>query len=313
MKTFHGLAALFLLALLAACAGTEPATDIPEPVAFPAPVDTLVTDQFARCEGIAFNGRGDLYVAGDKALWRISPAGDAERLCTLYSNLGLAPIGEEDLLMADFGRTSAFNGVPRRDGIIWRIPPAGKRTRLVKKGIIDPNFIVVRPDGTLLVSDDSLNEIWKVDTDGQLTLFTDAINCPNGMVLDRNGTALYVAQIFDGITPIVWDDRIWKLPLGRSGQITGPPELLAQVGSGHDGLAMDIHGRIYSASNNSGQILRIDPGDGSVTVICEGVDGVASLAFGQGAFDHRAIYATNHRTGDVFSVHAGVEGAPLHR
>ena len=314
MKTKYAAPALMVLcALLSACATVPPGPHTPEPVVFPAPVDTLVADEFARCEGLAFNGEGDLYVAGDKALWRVEPDGTAHRLCTLFSNLGVAPIGERDLLVADFGRTSAFDGTPRRDGIIWRITPEGERRRLVKKGIIDPNFIVVRRDGSLLVSDDSVNEIWLVAPDGTLRMFSDEIHNPNGMVLAQDGRSLYVAQIFDGITPIVWDDRIWRIPLTRGGRPDGEPELVAQAGSGHDGLAADIHGRLYSASNNSGQILRIDPEDGTVVVICEGVEGVASLAFGQGAFDHEAIYATNHRTGLVFSVHVGVEGAPLHR
>ncbi len=312
--------ARLLLALCAAvfvaagCPSSGPgATAIPEPIAFPAAVDTLVAHEFSRCEGIAFNGRGDLYVSGDKALWRVGPDGSAERLCSLFSNLGVTAVGDEDVLVADFGRTSAFNGTPRRDGIVWRVTPAGERTRIVKKGIIDPNFIVLRPDGSFLVSDDAVNEIWHVSTAGELTLFTDAIGNPNGMVVAPDGRTLYVAQIFDGISPIVWDDRIWKLPLDETGWPAGPPEVLVAAGEGHDGLAMDIHGRVYTASNNTGQILRIDPSDGAVTVICEGVAGVASLAFGRGDFDHRAIYGTSMRSGLLFSVHVGVEGATLVR
>ncbi|MCP4573955.1 MAG: SMP-30/gluconolactonase/LRE family protein [bacterium] len=306
--------ALPLFVMLTACASSgPPIPDIPEPVAFPAPVDTLVADEFARCEGIAFNGQGDLYVSGDKALWRVALDGSVERLGTYFSNLGLAAIGERDILFADFGRTSAFNGNPRRDGIVWRVTPEGKRTRLVKKGITDPNFIVVRPDGSFLVSDDSTNEIWHVSTAGELTLFSDAVNCPNGMVVSPDGRTLYVAQIFDGIDPIVWDDRIWKLPLDESGWPAGPPELLAATGEGHDGLAMDVHGRVYTASNHTNQILRIDPSNGEIVVICEGVDGVASLAFGRGEFDHEAIYGTTMRAGFVFSVHVGVEGFELVR
>jgi len=308
---------LILYAALLGAAGCAssgpPIADIPEPVAFPAPVDTLVADEFARCEGIAFNGEGDLYVSGDKALWRISPDGSAERLGTYFSNLGLAAVGERDILFADFGRASAFDGNPRRDGIVWRVTPEGKRSRVVKKGIIDPNFIVVRSDGSFLVSDDSINEIWHVAPGGELTLFCNAINGPNGMVVSPDGRTLYVAQIFDGIRPIVWDDRIWKLPLDETDWPAGPPELLAATGEGHDGLAMDVHGRVYTASNHTNQVLRIDPRDGAVTVICENVEGVASLAFGQGEFDHEAIYGTTMRSGIVFSVHVGVEGYPLVR
>lgn len=310
--------ALIALAALLACtgcgsSGPHPLGPPPDTVAFPAAVDTVVAGEFTRCEGIAFNGRGDLYVAGDKALWRVARDGSLTRLCTLFSNLGLAPVGEEDILMADFGRVSAFDGYPRRDGIVWRITPAGVRTRIVSKGIIDPNFIVLRPDGSLLVSDDSVNEIWHVAPDGALTLFSDAIHNPNGMAVSPDGRTLYVAQIFAGIAPIVWDNRIWKLPLGEDGWPAGPPEVLAAVGEGHDGLALDAYGRVYTAANNSGEILRIDPDSGEVVVVATGVEGVASLAFGQGAWDHEAIYATNHRTGIVFSVHVGVAGAPLQR
>lgn len=319
MSRFRPCAALSVLCVVlvaTGCATSGPRAPAPAPadtVVFPAPVDTLVSGEFARCEGIAFNGRRDLYVAADKAVWRVAADGSVTRLCTLFTNLGLAAIGEEDVLMADFGLASAFDGVPRRDGIVWRITPEGKRTRIVKKGIIDPNFIVVRPDGSLLVSDDSVNEIWHVSPSGELTLFTDTINNPNGMAVSLDGRTLYVAQIFDGINPIVWDNRIWALPLDESGQPAGAPTVLAAVGEGHDGLAMDRYGRVYTASNNSGEILRIDPTSGEVTVICDNVWGVASLAFGQGEFDPQAIYMTNFRTGNVCVVHVGVEGAELYR
>lgn len=313
-RLFVLLCCALLIATGCASSG-PPATEVPaaDTVSFPAPVDTLVGDEFTRCEGITFNGEGTLFVAGDKALWRVATDGSVERLGTYFSNLGLAAYGERDILFADFGRASAFNGSPVRDGIVWQVTPEGKRTRVVKKGIIDPNFVVVREDGSFLVSDDSTNEIWHVSADGELTLFSDAIDCPNGMVLSPDGRTLYVAQIFKSIGPVVWDDRIWKLPLDESGWPGGPPELLIATGEGHDGLAMDVHGRIYTASNHTNQVLRIDPDSGEVIVICEGVDGVASLAFGQGAFDHQAIYGTTMRAGIVFSVHVGVEGFPLVR
>lgn len=308
------MACLGLLVVLGGCAhGDDGGRARGREPLFPARVDTLVSGRFARCEGIAFNGLGDLYVTGDKALWRIGTDGSIERICTMYSNLGLAPVGESDVLAADFGPTSAFNGMPGRDGIVWRVSPGGERTRVVSGGIVDPNFIVVRPDGSLLVSDDAVNEIWHVSRTGKLTLFCNAIGNPNGMVVSPDGRDLYVAQIFDGINPIVWDNRVWRLPLDEKGWPAAAPELLVAAGEGHDGLAMDAFGRVYTASNNSGQILRIDPRDGSVTVVCEGVDGVASLAFGRGAFDHTSIYATNHRNGLVFFVRVGVAGAQLAR
>ncbi len=268
-------------------------------------MNVLITGKFARCEGISFNGEGKLFVTCDRGLWQVERDGGAYLLATLYSNLGLAPIGERDLLVADFGPTNAFDHGPNSDGIVWRATPDGDLEE-VATGIGDPNFIAVLEDGSFLVSDDAVDEIWRV-VKGASELVSTAVNHPNGMVVSLDGSELFVAQIFDGIDPIVWDNRIWRLPL-TDGVIGNEAGLLCECGEGHDGLAMDRLGRIYSASNNSGEILRIDPASGEVVVVAEGIHGVASLAFGRGEFDNEAIYATNHRTGELLEINVGIGG-----
>jgi sugar lactone lactonase YvrE len=281
---------------------------------FPVAPTVLLGGAFQRCEGIAFNGEGNLYVAGDRALWRVSVGGEVTQIAELYSNLGLAPIGERDILMADFGPTNRFDTGPNDDGIVWRITPEGEKTRIVDGGLGDPNFVLVRPDGSFLVSDDATDEIFLIDTRGTLTLFTDAIGHPNGLALSADGSTLYVAQIFHSLRPLVIDDRVWALPLA-DGQPAGLPEVIARLGEGaaNDGLALDELGRIYVAANGAGQIWRIDPTTRETVLIAEGMPGVASLAFGAGEFDHQAIYATSTRTGRVWEVKVGVSGTPLHR
>ncbi len=280
---------------------------------FPVPATVIVDGKFDRCEGIAFNGEGDLYVAGNRALWRVGTAGDVTKIAELYTNLGLAPIGERDILMADFGPTNRFNHGPNADGIVWRITPEGEKSRVVDGGIGDPNFVLMLADGSFLVSDDATDEIFLVDTEGRVTLFTDAIGHPNGMALSADGSTLYVAQIFTSLRPLLIDDRVWALPL-EDGAPAGEPTVLARLGeqAANDGLTMDELGRIYVAANGQGKIWRIDPADGRATLIAEDMPGVASLAFGKGDFDHQAIYATSTRTGKVWEVKVGVGGAPLH-
>jgi sugar lactone lactonase YvrE len=293
-------------------AGQDRAPD--EQIDFPVTPTVLVDGKFQRCEGIAFNGEGDLYVAGNRALWRVSTDGEVAQVAELYSNLGLAPIGERDILMADFGPTNRFDTGPNDDGIVWRITPEGAKTRVVDGGIGDPNFALVRADGSFLVSDDATDEIFLVDPQGRLTLFTDAVGHPNGLALSADGSTLYVAQIFNSLRPLVIDDRVWALPL-EDGQPAGLPHVIARLGDGaaNDGLALDSLGRLYVAANGAGQIWRIDPTTRETMLIAEGMPGVASLAFGQGEFDHQAIYATSTRTGRVWEVKVGVGGAPLHR
>jgi sugar lactone lactonase YvrE len=277
---------------------------------FPVEPEILVDGEFERCEGIAFNGQSDLYVTGDKKLWRVDTEGNVTYVADMDSNLGLAAIGSENLLVADFGPTNGFDHGPNDDGVVWRISPDGTKEEAAT-GIGDPNFIVVREDLSFLVSDDAVNEIWLVETDGTTSLYTDAIDHPNGLAYSLDGQYLYVAQIFQGIDPIVWDNRIWQIRI-ENGEPTEDIEVLSNAGEGHDGLAMDSLGRVYTASNNSGEIIRIDPESGEEVVIAENLHGVASLAFGQGDFDHESIYATNHRNGRVYVVSVGVTGAELY-
>lgn len=281
---------------------------------FPAEARILVDGVFQRCEGIAFNGEGDLYVAGDAALWRVETTGDVTKIADMYSNLGLAPIGERDILMADFGPTNRFNLGPNADGIVWRVTPEGDTTRVVDGGIGDPNFVLVLADGSFLVTDDATDEILWVGEDGPPRLLTDAVGHPNGIALSNDGSTLYVAQIFESLRPMVTSGKVWAFPF-EEGDVAGLPVLLVDLGdrAANDGLALDEHGRVYVAANGFGQIWRVDPATAETVLIAEDMPGAASIAFGQGAFDPEAIYVTSTRTGRVWEVKVGAKGAALDR
>jgi sugar lactone lactonase YvrE len=300
--------------LVLVCFVATPLPSAGQEPSFPVEARVLVDGQFARCEGIAFNGEGDLYVAGNAALWRVGTDGSVTRIAEMYSNLGLAPIGERDILMADFGPTNRFDHGPNADGIVWRITPEGETTRVVDGGIGDPNFVLVLPDGGFLVSDDATDEIVLADTAGTVRLFTDAVGHPNGLALSADGSTLYVAQIFRSLRPLALDGRLWTVRI-VDGFAVGEPQVIAELGAraGNDGLALDERGRIYVAANVSGQVWRVDPASGEKVLIAENLPGVASLAFGRGDFDHTALYATSTRTGRVWEIVVGVRGAPLYR
>lgn len=281
---------------------------------FPVTPTVLVEGAFRRCEGIAFNGQGELFVAGNAALWHVARDGEPTKVADLYSNLGLAGIGERDILMADFGPTNRFDSGPNADGIVWRITPEGRKTRVLDGGIGDPNFVLVRDGGSFLVSDDATDEILLVRADGTSRLFTDAVGHPNGIALSPDGRVLYVAQIFESLRPLVFSGKLWAIPL-EDGDVAGLPELVVDLGddAGADGLALDEHGRVYVAANGQGRIWRVDPVTGEATIIAENMPGAASIAFGQGAFDGRSIFVTSTRTGNVWRVEVGARGLPLHR
>ena len=95
---------------------------------FPVKPTMLVQGKLQRSEGVAFNGEGDLYVSANSALWRVDTKGEPTKIVDLYSNLGLAPIGKRDILVADFGPTNAFAHGPNDDGMVWRVTPEGEKT-----------------------------------------------------------------------------------------------------------------------------------------------------------------------------------------
>jgi len=280
---------------------------------FPVKAEPLVSGKFQRCEGICFNGEGDLYVSGNRALWRVDTDGEVTKIAECDSNLGLAAIGERDVLYADFGPLNAFDHGTNHDGVVWRITPEGVKTKAAT-GIGDPNFVLVLEDRTFLVSDDATNEIFHVGKDGKTTIFTTAVNNPNGLALSLDGKTLYIAQIFDGIRPMVVDGRLWAMPL-QDNRPGGTPQVVADTGKrgANDGLAVDELGRIYIAANGAAKIYRYTPETGALDLIAKRMPGVASLAFGQGKFDHKCLYATSTRTGVVWKVPVGVRGAPLDR
>ncbi len=312
MKTLQWLAVLSgsLLALAALAQTTESV--------FPTEAELLVGDQFNGSEGIAFNGEGRLFVTANRALWEVMTDGSVRHITELYSNLGLAAIGDRDLLVADFGPTNAFRHDRNVDGIVWRITPEGDKTELIT-GIGDPNFVLVREDGSILVSDDATADIFVAEPGGEPLLYTTAVNHPNGLALTDDGKTLYVAQIFKSIRPVVRDDSLWAIDL-EDGKPKGAARLVARTGplAANDGLAMDAEGRVYIAANGpAGEIWRYDPDSGDLTLIADDVYGAASIAFGAGEFDHESIYvattSSQGRGGKIWRIRVGVTGQTLHR
>ncbi len=281
----------------------------------PVVAEVFVDEPFRGTEGITFNNEGRLFVAGDRAVWEVMPDGSTRKLADLDSNLGLAAFGDRDILAADFGPTNAFRQQRNNDGVVWRITPEGEKTPYIT-GLGDPNALVVRDDGSVLISDDATNEIFIFDQENGLRLFTTAVNHPNGIVLSHDRKTLYVAQIFKSIRPVIRDDSLWAIELGADGNpAPKAPQLAARTGpmAANDGLAIDKEGRIYIAANGpAGEVWRYDPVTENTTLISENIPGAASLVFGRGKFDRNSLYVTTTfsggRGGKVYRIETETTG-----
>lgn len=179
--------ASLLATVVGACA--RPGAEHRDVITLPLVPLALVSGQFRGAEGIAFTGEGRLFVTADRTLWEVLPDGTTRQVAALGSTVGLAPIGERDVLVAEFGAQVFPSAGPKRDGVVLRVTPEGL-VDTIAAGMGDPNFILVRRDRSLLVSDDFTNEIWEVTPEGTVRLFTSAINHPNGMVESPDGRFL---------------------------------------------------------------------------------------------------------------------------
>lgn len=279
----------------------------------PVKPDAFITE-FRAAEGLTFNAAGQLFIGANRGVSIVTPDGKVTRIADVNTHLGQAGIGARDILAADFGPTNIFRDGPNDDGVVWRITPEGSKT-VAATGIADPNFILVLPDRSWLVSDDGVDKIYRI-RDGKTEVWSSAVAYPNGLALSPDGRTLYVAQIFTQLKPIVFDNRIWSIPLTAGFDPAGPPVLLARTGNGGvDGLAIDESGFVYVADNQGGKIWRIDPKNGAITLVAEGMPNVASLVFGEGEFDRRAIYATSTEKGGgtIWKIRVGARGARLTR
>ena len=284
----------------------------PSDIEFPIKPEVFI-DQFRAAEGITFNSEGRLFIGANSSIWLAEPDGSVHKIADVHTHLGQAGIGSRDILAADFGPTNVFRDGPNDDGIVWRITPEGQKT-VVATGIADPNFILVLPDRSFLVSDDGTDKIYRIQGNS-VSVWSTAVPYPNGMALSRDESVLYVAQIFSALNPPVGDDRIWAIPL-KDGLPAGPPALAVRTGGSFvDGLVADEFGRIYIADNGAGKVWRFDPKSNELVLIAEGMPNVASLVFGEGDFEREAIYATSTMRGGgkIWKLRVGAKGARVYR
>ena len=93
-------------------------------ISFPV-TPSLFIDEFDGSEGITFNARGQLFIGANNGIYLVEPDGRHKRIADVHTHLGMARIGERDILAADFGPTNVFRDGPNNDGIVWRITPEG--------------------------------------------------------------------------------------------------------------------------------------------------------------------------------------------
>ncbi len=233
--------------------------------------------------GLAFDGRGDLFVAvatfdpATSGVYEIPKHGHVTRLP------GSEQIGLPNGLA--FDHRGALYATDSLNGAVWRLTPGAPATLLVQ----DP----------LLAGNGSFGF---------------------GIPLGANGIAYRHGGLYVSNTEL---GRIVRIPISAAGTagalqvVSEGPQLI-----GADGFQFDVHGNLYIALNVQNKLVRLTPG-GGLTVVATAADGLdfpASPLFGTGRGNRQTVFVTNFALGHanpadahpgVLSFPVGIPGMPL--
>jgi gluconolactonase len=208
------------------------------------PVDCFI-------EGPAFDRDGNLYVVDIPfgRIFRISPGGSWSLVVEYEgwpNGLKIAPDGR--ILVADY-----------MNGLIEVDPQSGAIRTLLRhrnsESFKGCNDLHIASNGDIYFTDqgqtglqDPTGRVYRLRRDGRLDSLITNGPSPNGLVLDREETVLFVAM--------TRDNSVWRVPLAKDGGVAKVGRFASFFGtSGPDGLTMDSEGRLFVAHASLGHVF----------------------------------------------------------
>lgn len=249
------------------------------------PVDCFI-------EGPSFDAAGNLYVVDIPfgRIFRIGPDGSWSLIVEYDgwpNGLKIGPDGR--ILVADY-----MNGLMELDARRGTIRTLlGHRNSESFKGC---NDLHIASTGDIYFTDqgqtglhDPTGRVFRLRANGRLDRLVSNGPSPNGVVLDRDETVLFVAM--------TRDNSVWRVPLMRDGGVAKVGRFSAFFGtSGPDGLTVDGQGRLFVAHASLGHVFVLAPNGECIARVksCTGPT-CTNVALGPNG----ALFITESSTGSV--------------
>jgi sugar lactone lactonase YvrE len=263
-------------------------------------------------EGLAIDKPGNIYVSvgypfwfaveeSFGEIWKINPDGETTVLHAFPGGPAAAGLAVSPSGALYFAYPNPVD--PDTNGV-YRLAAGSDPERLEGSEKIGlANGLALTQQGDLYVSDSALGAVWRIPRSGaaaenwlQHAWLAGCADIPgaNGVALWKD--SLYVANTALGL--------LVRVPILKDGT-AGEPEIVAGDSDcdpendelfGMDGIALDVHGNVFAPLVLQHKLVRIDPGDGSHTVLLTDEDGLqnpASIAFGTGKGDRQYVFLSN--------------------
>ncbi|HXA01287.1 MAG TPA: SMP-30/gluconolactonase/LRE family protein [Cytophagaceae bacterium] len=156
-----------------------------------------------------------------------------------------------------------------------------------------PNDVAIMDNDIVFASDPnwakSTGNLWRVDTNGKMTLLESGMGTTNGIEVSPDNSRLYVNESIQR--------NVWVYDLDKNGNISNKRVLIKFDDFGMDGMRTDEKGNLYIARYGKGTVVVVSP-EGKVIreIILKGKL-PTNVAFG-GA-DGKTVYVTMQDRGRV--------------
>ena len=250
-------------------------------------------------EGPACDAAGNLYAvnyARQHTIGKVTPEGDASVFVELPPGSignGIRFNSEGFMFIADYTNHNVLkvDMTPREISVHAHEPTMNQ-----------PNDLAIGANDILYASDPnwgaSTGQIWRVDTDGKVTLLEADMGTTNGIEVSPDEKVLYVNESAQR--------NVWAYDLSPQGEISNKRLLIQFPDFNMDGMRCDIEGNLYITRHGKGTIAKLSPA-GEVLLEVQ-LTGKLCTNIAFGGPDGRTCYVTMADRGNVEVFRADLPG-----
>ncbi len=165
-----------------------------------------------------------------------------------------------------------------------------------------PNDLAITDDDVLFASDpnwaESTGKLWRVDTQGVVTLLESNMGTTNGIEVSTDGKHLYVNESVQR--------NVWVYDLDENYNISNKRILIEFDNYGMDGMRCDVEGNLYITRHGKGTVAMVSPAGELIREIPMKGTKPSNIAFG--GPEGKTCYVTLQDRGNVETFEAEYPG-----